>query len=268
MLGVLLPVAPVLVATACASVEGISLSAPVGLRLDYATERELEGGDGRTGGGNGPEVSYEAGDDPKRPPRPSEEDDLEPNQAQLDIAESAERLIGAQSLHVGDRTFNFDCTGVVLAAYYGADIDLLVEFLQHQGNGVRRLYRMAREHDVFSDDEIPQVGDLVFWDNTYDKAGNGRFDDELTHVGIVVDVDPGTGAIHYLHQHASRGIVVERMNLLEPDREYRHVDGERRVVNARMRLSEHRHVKPDQYLASHLFRGFGSLHEIEDLLDG
>ncbi len=34
-----------------------------------------------------------------------------------------------------------------------------------------------------------RLGDLVFFDNTYDRNGDGKFDDRITHVGIVVGFD-------------------------------------------------------------------------------
>jgi hypothetical protein len=35
-----------------------------------------------------------------------------------------------------------------------------------------------------------RLGDIIFWDNTWDRNGNKRFgDDPLTHAGIVISID-------------------------------------------------------------------------------
>jgi hypothetical protein len=104
---------------------------------------------------------------------------------------------------------------------------------------------------VDTENRLPLPGDLVFWDNTYDRNGNGRWDDDLTHAGIVVSVDDD-GTIHYVHHNYRRGIVVEQMNLRAPDDTTR---------NSAMRMRG----SPDGnglWLSSHLFRDAGSPYMI------
>jgi len=38
--------------------------------------------------------------------------------------------------------------------------------------------------------------DIIFWDNSYDKNNNGLADDELTHIGMVVEVSPAGDIIY------------------------------------------------------------------------
>ena len=67
-------------------------------------------------------------------------------------------------LYVGGTEYRDDCTGAVLAVYAAAGINLGAHFHRYQGNGVARLHRMMRDH----------------------RNGNGRWDDDLTHMGVVV----------------------------------------------------------------------------------
>jgi hypothetical protein len=60
----------------------------------------------------------------------------------------------------------------------------------------------------------PRPGDLVFFDETWDANGNGRVDDELTHIAVVVDVDC-EDTVHMVHRAKGR-VRALRLNLLEP----------------------------------------------------
>lgn len=63
--------------------------------------------------------------------------------------------------------------------------------------------------------EAPRPGDLAFFDHTYDANGNGRVDDELTHVAVVVGVEDD-GTVEMIH-FGSRRIRPLYLNLREPD---------------------------------------------------
>lgn len=173
------------------------------------------------------------------------------------VARSARSFIGRRNMNVGGRRFNYDCSGTILAIYYHAGIDLLPEFHRQGGNGVRRLYAIAADHRLLYAPKLPTPGDVIFWDNTYDRNGDGMWNDELTHAGIVVSVSEG-GQVEYVHHNYRRGIVMERMNLLEPDV---HTGGDG-LVNSPMRMRSHRYIRPSEWLASHLYRGSGRLHEL------
>ena len=90
-------------------------------------------------------------------------------------------------------------------------------------------------------------GDLVFWDNTYDKNSDGKFNDYLTHVGMVVSVDQN-GTITYIHDNYKKGLVYEKMNLYRPkDRE----------LNSAMRMRSSPKGPNNESLAGELVRAFG-----------
>ena len=44
----------------------------------------------------------------------------------------------------------------------------------------------------------PMIGDVVFFDNSYDRNRNDRLDDLLTHIAIVVSVDEDE-TVHMMH---------------------------------------------------------------------
>jgi hypothetical protein len=169
------------------------------------------------------------------------------------LVEGASRLVGKTELVIKGRRFNWDCTGTVLAVYWYAGIDLSRDFDKYGGNGVSRLFRSLESRDLLYDTEYPLPGDLVFWDDTYDANGDGEWNDELTHVGMAVETD-GDGNVSFVHLNAHKGIVVERMNLREPDS---------RGKNAPMRLARPGVRHPARWLAGQLYRmmGMGYLFE-------
>lgn len=128
------------------------------------------------------------------------------------VATAARSLVGVRELIEDDRRFNFDCSGTVLAAYHRAGIPLYSSFLSYRGSGVVRLHSLS----VSRGTEFPAPGDIVFWSNTWDHNGNGRWDDPLTHAGIVTVADPERGDVRFVHHDERRGIVEDRMNLLHP----------------------------------------------------
>ena len=171
------------------------------------------------------------------------------------LVRSAHDLIGTDRLYVGGTEYRDDCTGAVLAVYAGAGINLGARFHRYRGNGVARLYEMMRVHRLYfpaAADVVPEPGDIVFFDNTWDRNGNRRWDDDLTHMGLVVAVHRN-GTISYLHNHVRRGVIVEQMNLRRPDV---------RRLNAPMRLRGSPRDGSGRWLASHLVRGFGSAYRL------
>lgn len=177
------------------------------------------------------------------------------------VVRSAYQLLGQRpdaKVKVRGRIFTLDCIGTVSAAYWGAGTDLQRDFFRYQGNGVTRLWRSLEDHDALIFENRPQPGNLVFWDNTWDANGDGVFgNDGHTHAGLVVEVH-SDGEILYLHESVTRGVVIDKMNLLRPD-EALGSDGE--VVNSPMYLgsSPRKKDNPPRYLAGSLWAAFGRL---------
>ena len=182
-------------------------------------------------------------------------DDL--SSVQQRVVESARSLVGARSLRINGRRFRYDCTGTILAAYYGAGIDLEAEFSAYTGNGVARLFKLAAAHELVYTGDSPSPGDVIFWDNTYDRNGDGAWNDTLTHAGVVIRTY-ADGSVDYVHHNYRDGIVIARMSLASPDL---HQSGAL-LVNSPMRMKSHRHMNPSKWLASHLYRSAGMLYEL------
>jgi hypothetical protein len=183
--------------------------------------------------------------------RPAETSDV-----QRLLAEGARWALGRRHLVVRGRTFPYDCTGTVLAIYWYAGIDLARDFGEYSGNGVMRLYRSLEKQNLLYSSPHPATGDVIFWDNTYDRNGDGAWNDTLTHMGMVLRSSPD-GTIQYVHLNYSRGIVIENMNLLEPNLSKKLIRGSLRILNSPIRLKERGQPHPPQWLAGQLYRVLG-----------
>ncbi|MBN1242646.1 MAG: hypothetical protein JXA15_08070 [Spirochaetales bacterium] len=180
------------------------------------------------------------------------------------VRESALSLVGRkheEKVVVRGRSFTLDCIGTVSAAYWGAGVDVTVDFPKYEGNGVARLHQSLRDRRALESDREPAVGDAIFWDDTWDRDGDGRFgNDPLTHSGIVVQVD-ADGTIHYLHDNYFYGVTVERMNLRRPA-DWKDESG--KVINSPLYMASYPGKKgnPPRFLAGDLFKAYGSAEGI------
>lgn len=184
--------------------------------------------------------------------------------SQKAIADSALSLVGRKNLRFEGRSFPWDCSGTVMASLWLAGVDLIAEYQSYPGNGVARLHEIAVRRGLAYDLPLPEIGDIVFWDDTYDKNDDGKWNDPLTHAGIVVAVDPD-GTVTYVHHDYRRGIVTARMNLFLPGVRNSPEDGEKQI-NSPLRMTRDRYIRPSQYLSGQLFAGFGRFHVILDEL--
>jgi len=190
------------------------------------------------------------------PARPRLSSRAEVARVQEKLAEGGRYVLGKRELVIRGRRFTMDCTGAVLAIYYYAGIDLSRDFGRYSGGGVMRLYKTLAGADLLYDTRIPVTGDIIFWDNTYDRNGDGRWNDTLTHVGMVM-ASSDDGTIQYVHLNYRKGIVIENMNLRNPD-VYEDLDqGGMRIVNSPLRMKQAGKPHGERWLASHLYRSFG-----------
>ena len=118
---------------------------------------------------------------------PAPLDSPEAKSARARVAESAKAVIGQRSLVVGGQKYRFDCSGVTRAIYARAGFPLGGRPSFRGENDVSVLYRHVRESGSLRRSD-PLVGDLVFFDDTYDRNGDGVRNDPLSHVGVVEDV--------------------------------------------------------------------------------
>lgn len=145
------------------------------------------------------------------------------------------------------RGFRDDCSGFVMASLDRAGLPLA-------GN-TASFWELAREHGAVHRHKEPRVGDLAFFDDTYDRNGNGRLDDELSHIAVVIDVAKD-GTVLMAHSGTSRGRTTLTMNLHHPD--VRHAE-DGAVLNDYLRAKRSGDPKGTRYLAGELWRGFATL---------
>ncbi|MCB9680379.1 MAG: CHAP domain-containing protein [Alphaproteobacteria bacterium] len=143
--------------------------------------------------------------------------------------------------------FRDDCSGFVCAVGHRAGVDL--------DGDTAALWALAVEAGAVHHRHRPEPGDLVFFDQTYDRNGNHRLDDALTHTGVVVEVD-GDGTVLVAHRSTSRGRTLLHLNL---DRPHDAVDAQGRPLNDYLRRRTSRDPRGTAYLAGELWRGFATV---------
>ena len=172
------------------------------------------------------------------------------------LAEGGHYVLGKKELIIRGKRFNMDCTGTVLAIYYYAGIDLARDFNRYTGGGVTRLYKSLEAEELLYDTRYPVTGDIIFWDNTYDRNEDGRWNDPLTHVGMVMNVS-ADGDVEYVHLNYHKGIIIENMNLRRPEIHQRLEKGQMRIINSPMRMKQAGKAHPENWLSGQLFKIFG-----------
>ena len=131
------------------------------------------------------------------------------------IARAALEKVGAATVNYPDqKKFNEDCSGFVRSVYWTAGIDLFAAGTRPDDNGVTAIYRFIYARGGIKKSS-PLPGDLVFFQDTADTNRDGRWNDGLTHIGIVESVGVD-GTVMLIHRN-SRGIVREHMNIDHPD---------------------------------------------------
>ncbi|UCF97342.1 MAG: CHAP domain-containing protein [Spirochaetaceae bacterium] len=172
------------------------------------------------------------------------------------LAEGGKYVLGKKELVIRGKRFNMDCTGTVLAIYYYAGIDLARDFNKYTGNGVMRLYKSLDAEELLYETRFPVTGDIIFWDNTYDRNQDRQWNDPLTHVGMVMNTSED-GSIEYVHLNYRRGIIIENMNLHQPEVHQQMEKGQMRIINSPMRMKQAGKAHPDNWLSGQLFKIFG-----------
>ena len=176
---------------------------------------------------------------------------------QARLAARAASLVGhAGEFRVGAERFAPDCAGFVEAVYEMEGVPLRAMMRQaapEERSGVAAAFLAMRAYGaVFGGrSEWPSPGDLVFFDDTYDRNRNGRADDRLTHVGIVEYVVDGT--VVFVH----RGGRAVALGALDPRRPAE-ASADGRVLNSPLRAKGAR-AAGVPILAGALFAGYGRI---------
>jgi len=129
------------------------------------------------------------------------------------VASAAAGVVGKPSVVVDGKTYRADCSGTARGIYAQAGLPLGGTASEPGENDVSILYRFVRENGSLRRAR-PLPGDLVFFDDSYDRNGDGRVNDPLSHIGVVEKVlDDGT--VVFVHR-VSGAILRYRMNLDRP----------------------------------------------------
>jgi probable lipoprotein NlpC len=164
---------------------------------------------------------------------------------------------GKKPFLVGGERFNPDCTGFVEAVYAAEGIPLRLlaqRAAPAESSGVAAIWAAAgRYGSRWRGGEWPAPGDLIFFDDTWDRNGNGALDDPFTHLGMVEWVDE-QGTVTFLHR-AGAGVVRGHLTLTRPAA-MRAPDGAELNAPLRVRVSKDDRAPA---LAGELFVGFGRI---------
>jgi peptidoglycan DL-endopeptidase CwlO len=169
------------------------------------------------------------------------------------------RMLSAARAEVGNAggREGVDCSTFVRRAYAAAGVDLYAE-ASRRDNGVQAIHRYVYRHGRLHRRRLPAPGDLVFFDNSYDRNRNRLLDDRLTHVGLVEEV-LGDGTILVLHA-TNHGVVREPMNLRRP---HASTGPGGEPINAMLRRRTAHDTPRTPHFMSELFAGFGTVFGAE-----
>jgi peptidoglycan DL-endopeptidase CwlO len=179
-------------------------------------------------------------DEPRTPRRASRQGD----RTQEDLAEAARHY-----LDVAPRGFRDDCSGYVEAVF--ARVGMSLE------GSTASFYDLAKATGALHHQKAPAPGDLAFFDDTYDRNRNGRLDDPLSHVAVVLEVRPN-GTILMGHGGTSRGRTTLRMNLARPDARE---DEAGEVLNDWLRVKRDSDPGGTKYLSGELWKAFATFSD-------
>lgn len=180
---------------------------------------------------------------------PPEEPPAEPTHRRAEQSELGRAVAEAAAYYLDHkpRGFRDDCSGFIGAVYDRAGMGL--------SGSTASLWNNAKDLGATHKRKIPAIGDLAFFDNTYDRDGNGKRDDALTHVAVVMHVD-ADGTILLAHAGTSKGRAELRMNLLEPSV---YTDDEDVITNDYLRARYRTDPDGTPRLAGQLWRGFATI---------
>jgi len=190
----------------------------------------------------------------------------EKNYARKEIIKSAYKVKGKdpdyhEKLKVYDpmkdkkKSYDIDCSGFVRAVFVMAGIDELEDKINNiSGNsGVVRIWRLIKsKNKIFGKNLKPKKGDMIFFNNTYDKNGNRKNDDNLTHMGIIESVDR-KGTIKYIHSTTSEGVIVSYANPYHPNNV---------KYNTYLRAEKSKDPKGTRYFSGGLIDSYGTIFDV------
>lgn len=170
------------------------------------------------------------------PPRPRDRRPRDDLGARL--ADAAEHFLQHDT-----RGFRSDCSGFVEAVFDRVGVPLR--------GSTADLWAASEARDATRLHGPIEPGDVIFFDHTYDRNGNRKVDDALSHVAIAIDVMP-SGVVWMAHDGTSLGRTTLAMDLARPDV---HVAEDGELVNGILRRERRSDPKGTPHLASECFHG-------------
>jgi hypothetical protein len=185
-----------------------------------------------------------------------------PNRFYSQIAELAEQDTqnGSTIFSCNGKNFNTDCSGFVSYIYYKVGIDLNKYNYRNLPDLSFGIFQgLEKAGFTYREKDESQIGDLVFFDNTYDANQNTIWDDFCSHVGIVTQIDENH-TITFIH-YGSKGLAKGYLNLYYPNDYAISDNGKLLILNSYLRKqSEAEADHPDtDYYAAHLFNCFAHI---------
>lgn len=174
------------------------------------------------------------------------------------VIKIARESIGLQTIPpVDGRHFTSDCIGFVNYVYYRAGFDIFKAYGKGYG-GVDSLYDGMEKYGFVYREKQANPGDIVFFDNTYDVKGRKRWDNPLSHVGIIV----GNGrfdTLNFIH-FANRGVQEGHLNLYYPDTyAVKLSDGDLYTINSFLRVDRGEGYPKKDYVTAYFYRAFAHI---------
>ena len=126
-----------------------------------------------------------------------------------------------------------------------------IEISDGAAESIPVLYQQCREVGEIFHSSRPNIGDVVFFHNTFDANEDGRNNDWYTLTGIVEEV-ASDGTVSIL-THRGDGVETIYLNRNQSDRG---VTARGRVLNSELRAQADDDPDYTQYLAGQLFAGF------------
>ena len=164
-----------------------------------------------------------------------------------------EEVLTRSAIEQAHKDFRRDCSGYVQAILSSLGHDV-VGFTREYGirtNGVAQIFEYVERSGTIYKNELPKIGDLIFFSNTYDVNRDGQINDKLSHIGIVTKIDED-GTISFKHV-IHREIKTDYINLSKPTlHSYKG-----RIINSYIRRAGKNSAYPTT--TSQLFDFFGSL---------
>lgn len=180
------------------------------------------------------------------------------------VVKIAEDSLGLRSLPATrGRRFATDCIGFVRYVYYKAGLDLTAA--NGDGSrGVDTLYHGLSERGFVFTNALPRPGDIIFFDNTYDANRNGRWDDPLSHIGIVESLGPHN-TVNYIHLTTGSGVTRDQINMDYPyTHAFRQSDGNLLVINSHLRRDRGEGFERRCYISSFFFHAYAHIPVLKE----